>query len=137
LRRSGPAGRRATGYRDSQRPPALSTAETPVRPTEGLDTPGSKTSVREATTPLGIAVLFVPLAMQVYEPSSMVQEMVLPALVAAAPGAAVIEMTLPDGWVTVHSSSEGPAPENASETFSVTLLAAEPAVDSDREPVWP
>jgi hypothetical protein len=78
-------------------PPALSTAETLVRPTEGADAPVGKISVIEATTPLGIAVLFVRPAMQVYEPSSMVQEMVLPALVAAAPGAAVIEMTLPDG----------------------------------------
>ena len=73
-------------------PPPLSTAETPVRPTEGLDTPGSKTNVREATTPLGIAVLFVRLAMQVRAVVDGAGNG-LPALVAAAPGAAVIEMT--------------------------------------------
>jgi hypothetical protein len=52
-------------------------------------------SVSEATTPLKIAVVFVPLTTHAYDPEPQVQETVFPTLVAAAPGEAVIEATLP------------------------------------------
>lgn len=73
-------------------PPAPSAAETLLKPTEKLDAPVPKVSVSEATTPLGIAVVFVPPTTHAYDPEPPVQETVFPT--AVAPGEAVIDATL-------------------------------------------
>jgi hypothetical protein len=78
-------------------------------------------TVKTATTPLAIAVLFVPLAKQVTVPLAPLQESDLPAAVRALPAAPVTEATSVGGYDSFHCKPAGEAEEFARVRFNETV----------------
>ena len=64
-----------------------------------------------ATTPLPITLLFMPLARHIVDPLPLLQRIVLPAAVRAAPAVTFTEVTSLEAYRNVHCKAAGPFPE--------------------------
>jgi hypothetical protein len=87
----------ATGSPDGSDP------ATPPSVTPNPEAVPVRLKVSEATTPLPIAFPFIPQSTQLYPAGAWAQVTVMPA--AAAPAAAVSELTSPPGYVIAHCSA--------------------------------
>ncbi len=79
---------------------------------------GERVAVTTATTPLPIALAFVPDARQTKVPTPGLQLSVSPAAVRAVPGAAVREVIAVGEYVSVHCSAAGALVAALNERFS-------------------
>jgi hypothetical protein len=87
----------ATGSPDGSDP------ATPPSVTPNEEAVAVRLKVSEATTPLPIAFALIPQSTQLYPAGAWAQVTVMPA--AAAPAAAVTELTSPPGYVIAHCSA--------------------------------